>query len=253
MFLSVLLLLGCSSGTSYAPIEDRSKTPFSLNKTHIVSFGETLYSIAWRYNLDVNGLANTNNIAPPYLIRPSQKLLLNDSKKVTLVSKSKVLAKTAKSDEVKKTVPRIKSVAPSTSYKKQPVNSKISAMTHWQWPSKAKVIKRFSARSPEHKGIDLGGVLREPVHAANSGSVVYAGNGLSGYGNLLIIKHSDHYLSAYAHNYKLLVSEGQSITAGQVIAEMGDTGTATHTVKLHFEIRRDGQPVNPLGILPKRR
>jgi lipoprotein NlpD len=101
----------------------------------------------------------------------------------------------------------------------------------------------------QHKGIDIRGELGEPVYAVNSGKVVYAGSGLVGYGNLLIIKHSDRYLSAYAHNSRLLVGEGKIVKAGDRIAEIGDSGT--DSVKLHFEIRCDGEPIDPLRILPQ--
>ena len=252
--LLVLPIWGCGTGSNYAPLEDRSKTPFSFNKHHIVSKGETLYSIAWRYNLDVRGLAATNHLASPYVIHPGDKLLLNDKAKVTSPSKKRPSpAKNTSSKVVTKTV-EAPSSKPSSSRPK-PVSVKVdnNYPFRWQWPSKQPVIKSFRYQAPQHKGIDLKGKLREPVFAANSGKVVYAGSGLAGYGNLLILKHGDRYLSAYAHNSKLLVNEGQMIKVGQKIAEMGDTGTSTNTVKLHFEIRRDGKPVNPIGLLPKRK
>jgi lipoprotein NlpD len=97
--------------------------------------------------------------------------------------------------------------------------------------------------------VDISGSLGQSIYAARSGEVVYAGSGLVGYGQLLIIKHSERYLSAYGHNRKLLVKEGAAVKQGQKVAEMGDTGT--NSVKLHFELRRDGKPVNPLNYLPK--
>jgi lipoprotein NlpD len=120
----------------------------------------------------------------------------------------------------------------------------------WQWPASGKLSGRFSAGAQPHKGIDLDGNLGDPVHAANSGVVVYAGSGVRGYGNLLIIKHDEVFLSAYAHNSKLLVKEGDAVRAGQTIAEIGDSGT--DRVKLHFEVRRKGSPVDPTKILPRR-
>lgn len=112
------------------------------------------------------------------------------------------------------------------------------------------MIARFQSNDSLNKGIDIAGDLGQPVKAAASGSVVYAGRGLIGYGEMVIIKHNDTYLSAYAHNNRLLVDEGDSVRAGQTIAEMGSTGT--DRVKLHFEIRQRGQPVDPLRYLPKR-
>jgi lipoprotein NlpD len=252
--LLVLPILGCGTGSNYAPLEDRSKTPFSFNKHHIVSKGETLYSIAWRYNLNVRGLAVTNKIVSSYIIRPGDKLLLNDQAKVTSSRQyPPIIAQSAPVKAPKKpVVPPAKSVRPMGN-NRTPIDSDIKHPFRWQWPSNNRISKLFSTKSPQHKGIDLLGVLREPVYAANSGKVVYAGSGLAGYGNLLILKHGDRYLSAYAHNSRLLVNEGQRVNVGQKIAEMGDTGTSTHIVKLHFEIRRDGKPVNPIDLMPKRK
>lgn len=120
----------------------------------------------------------------------------------------------------------------------------------WQWPASGKVIEHFSGGAQPHKGIDLEGHSGDPVRAANSGVVVYAGSGVRGYGNLLIVKHDDVYLSAYAHNSTLLVKEGDVVKAGQTIAQIGDSGT--DRVKLHFEVRRKGSPVDPAKILPRR-
>ncbi len=112
------------------------------------------------------------------------------------------------------------------------------------------MIARFQSNGSLNKGIDIAGELGQPVVAAANGSVVYAGRGLLGYGDMIIIKHGDDFLSAYAHNSRLLVKEGEQVRVGQKIAEMGSSGT--DRVKLHFEIRRRGQPVDPLGYLPKR-
>ena len=120
----------------------------------------------------------------------------------------------------------------------------------WQWPATGKLIGHFSGGAQPHKGIDLDGRVGDPVRAANSGVVVYAGSGVRGYGNLLIVKHDDVFLSAYAHNSKLLVKEGDVVRAGQTIAQIGDSGT--DRVKLHFEVRRKGTPVDPAKVLPRR-
>jgi lipoprotein NlpD len=117
----------------------------------------------------------------------------------------------------------------------------------WAWPAKGKVVTQFSD-STTFKGIDIAGSAGQPVTASAGGKVVYAGSGLRGYGKLIIIKHNDAYLSAYAHNRDILVKEGQQVVKGQKIAEMGNTDT--DQVKLHFEIRRQGKPVDPLRYLP---
>jgi len=119
---------------------------------------------------------------------------------------------------------------------------------HWQWPIKGRVVKNFSQSGS--KGIDISGQLGQSVRAAEAGKVVYSGDGLIGYGNLLIIKHNEMYLSAYANNSRLLVSEGQVISKSQVVAEVGKVGSGQPA--LHFEIRKNGKPVNPVNYLPKK-
>jgi lipoprotein NlpD len=143
------------------------------------------------------------------------------------------------------TVAAPKPAAPNT-----PIKPVTRSASGWAWPAGGTVIGRFSSNGSLNKGIDIAGELAQPVLAASDGAVVYAGSGLRGYGELVIIKHSDTYVSAYGHNRRLLVQEGQQVKAGQTIAEMGSTGT--DRVKLHFEIRRQGKPVDPLQYLPKR-
>jgi lipoprotein NlpD len=115
------------------------------------------------------------------------------------------------------------------------------------------VITNFSSGKAANKGIDIRGKKGDSVLAAAAGKIVYAGSGLRGYGQLIIIKHNDTYLSAYAHNDRIRIREGQNVKAGQHIADIGSSGTRTESVKLHFEIRRNGQPINPLTLLPKRK
>lgn len=118
----------------------------------------------------------------------------------------------------------------------------------WIWPANGKVLGQFSESGS--KGIDIGGKAGDPVIAAGDGKVVYSGTGLRGYGMLIIVKHNATFLSAYAHNQKLLVKEGQTVSKGQKIAEMGNSDA--DQVKLHFEVRRQGKPVDPLKYLPQR-
>lgn len=135
-----------------------------------------------------------------------------------------------------------------------PVNANVVAPVAsnvaWQWPTQGNVIQGFSNSDGGNKGIDISGSRGQAVKAAASGRVVYAGNALRGYGNLIIIKHNDDFLSAYAHNDKILVSDQQEVKAGQEIAKMGSTGT--NAVKLHFEIRYKGKSVDPVRYLPRR-
>jgi lipoprotein NlpD len=127
----------------------------------------------------------------------------------------------------------------------KPKNNKVSK---WLWPTKGRVIKNFSAGDQGNKGIDIAGQRGQPIVSTAGGTVVYSGNALRGYGNLVIVKHNDNYLSAYAHNDRLLVHEGQSVKAGQKIATMGSSGS--NSVRLHFEIRYQGKSVNPKRYLP---
>jgi lipoprotein NlpD len=124
------------------------------------------------------------------------------------------------------------------------------ASIEWRWPHVGTVIAAYSTSGKVNKGIDIAGNPGDSVRAAASGNVVYAGDGLLGYGNLVIVNHNEHYLSAYAHNRKVLVREGEDVTAGQKIAELGSSGT--DRPKLHFEIRKNGNPVNPVPYLPPR-
>lgn len=159
-----------------------------------------------------------------------------------------------KKDPVKK-VDQSKSKEYVGSKSKQNVNKSVSSskpknekISKWLWPTKGRVIKNFSAGDQGNKGIDIAGQRGQPITSTANGTVVYSGNALRGYGNLVIIKHNDNYLSAYAHNERLLVHEGQSVKAGQKIATMGSSGT--NSVRLHFEIRYQGKSVNPKRYLP---
>jgi lipoprotein NlpD len=218
----------------------KARTPTS----HTVQRGETMFSIASRYDVGVADLATWNNIATPYTIKPSQTLRLTQPEEKTLAKPE------GKSDERK---PR-KPDAPRTtsSRKTAPANNnaKVSSSTvgAWAWPVDGNLLTRFNAGNA--KGIDIGGKPGAAVVAAAPGTVVYQGSGLRGYGQLIIVKHSTDFLSAYAHCDKIVVREGNVIKRGQKIAEMGSTGT--DRVKLHFEIRYRGTPVDPLDHLPKR-
>ncbi|RMD69280.1 MAG: LysM peptidoglycan-binding domain-containing protein [Gammaproteobacteria bacterium] len=195
--------------------------------------GDTLYGIAWKYRLDPRTLARWNRIPPPYIIYPGQRLRLTPPKSTPA---RPLPSKTPKTRKAPPPPPR-KAVAKKG--------------IPWTWPAFGRVISTFSPRDPNRKGIDIAGRKGQLVYAAAPGKVVYSGSGLVGYGKLIIIKHNENYLSAYAHNERLLVKEGDQVRAGQPIAVMGKTGT--DRVKLHFEIRYRGKPVDPLKFLPKNR
>jgi len=242
---ALMLIFSLNACTGFVAVEDKfSSSPLS-SKVHVVQKSETLFSLAWRYGWDYKALASANSIGPPYLIFPGQKINVARSSQRASGSKSsasKSLTNASKANS---------KVTPSAY--KSPKNGPAAVKRHgnltWSWPAKGKLIARFSAKSPANKGIDIGGSLGESVTAAAAGSVVYAGSGLLGYGNLVIIKHNEQFLSAYAHNKRLLVKENQPVKAGQSIAEIGSSGT--DKVKLHFEIRHQGKPVNPMLYLPK--
>lgn len=205
---------------------------------HTVTRGETLYSIAQRYGLSVHDLAARNDIPPPYVIRPGQTLRLD-------VSAAAAAAVRAPSEEG---VSRPRTPAPAVEQSKT-TRERAARVGPWVWPAQGEILERFSPTGP-NKGIDIGGRLGQPVLAAAPGTVVYQGSGLRGYGQLIIIKHDADFVSAYAHNNKIYVQEGDVVKGGQKIAEMGNSGT--DRVKLHFEIRYRGVPVDPLDHLPKR-
>jgi len=197
---------------------------------HVVRRGETLYSIAWSYHLKSHDVAQWNRLPAPYTIYPKQRLKLFPP--VTIRSRKS------------RKKPRV-----WTAKTKKNKHIKQVAVKGWRWPANGKILKNYSARQFGNKGLDISGKIGDPIKAAAAGKVVYSGNGLRGYGNLIIIKHNDTFLSAYAHNKKRLVKEGTWVKAGQMIAHMGNTGT--NQTKLHFEIRRHGKPTNPLWYLPK--
>ncbi|WP_419835050.1 peptidoglycan DD-metalloendopeptidase family protein [Endozoicomonas atrinae] len=242
--MTCLLIASCSHDPARVTVTDLRSPPKVTSGQHIVQRGETLYSIAWLYSRDFRELAQNNNIRSPYIIYPGQKI--NLSIRRYGVATSSVAPVSQPKKAVTKSNESVKKYTAKSSAKKS------SSFTSggWQWPAHGKIISAYSLKMPVNKGIDIGGKLGEPVKAAASGEVVYAGSDLSGYGRLIILKHNSSYLSAYAHNRDLLVNEGDSVKAGQKIAEIGSTGTTEP--KLHFEIRRDGKPVDPMGYLPGR-
>ncbi|MGS0736069.1 peptidoglycan DD-metalloendopeptidase family protein [Pseudomonas sp. GG8] len=256
-----IFLAGCSSTPSGGVrVVDRNKTAPQRQAVttgqYVVRRSDTLFSIAFRYGWDWKALAERNQIPAPYTIHPGQTIRFDgrsSSAPTSVASTSDV----APSGSIKTTVisrpigvvPVIVS-APAGTPATTPIQAVGRSPAGWAWPSNGILIGKFSSNGSLNKGIDIAGDLGQPVLAASDGSVVYAGSGLRGYGELVIIKHSDTYVSAYGHNRRLLVREGQQVKVGQTIAEMGSTGT--DRVKLHFEIRRQGKPVDPLEFLPRR-
>jgi len=252
--LSAIFLSGCNTAAIYN--DDRYNPPVYWG-SHVVKSGETLYGIAWRYGRDYRELGDANGLKPPWNIKAGQVLRLDRKGKIrhtansSAQSRRKSVAKrpASRTSERKvdsaKTVSKARLVRSSSSK-----NSQTVANIKWRWPHAGTVIASYSTSGKVNKGIDIVGQPGDAVRAAADGSVVYAGDGLLGYGNLIIVNHNEHYLSAYAHNRKILVQEGEGVKAGQAIAELGSSGT--DKPMLHFEIRKNGNPVDPSRYLPRR-
>ncbi len=238
--LATLLLAAC--GSRFVSYGDGRYSSKNKQTQHVVRKGETLYSIAWEHGLDYRKVARWNNIPRPYTIFPGQKIKLGgvSEKKSAQKTKTKVVSKHGNVTQAKNK----NNVAA-----KKHNNNKNRKIT-WRWPTEGRIISRYSAKDPGKKGLDIEGRMGQPILAAASGEVVYSGNGLRGYGNLIIIKHNEIYFSAYAHNHNLFVKEAEKVKLGQKIADMGNSETSRPM--LHFEIRRNGKPSNPLKYLPKK-
>ncbi|MDX2320226.1 MAG: peptidoglycan DD-metalloendopeptidase family protein [Moritella sp.] len=286
LYFLLAQLVGCSTANhSPAPVTSVQGYKIELRSrintpTYRVSKGETLYAIAWRSNQDFKFLAALNQIPDPYQIYPGQVLKLKG--KIPSASYKKPTALTvAKTNNANKSTAKASTKAPSkplaklTKTKtvtakasppikyKQPVKTKPAVKVvkpkvvvsnnklKWGWPSSGKLISGYSNSKSGQQGVNIAGTLGRNIIASENGRVVYSGNGLRGYGNLIIIKHNDDYLSAYAYNQKLLVKEQQWVKAGQKIATMGNSGPNSGA-ELYFEIRYRGKPVNPMRYLPKR-
>lgn len=259
----------------------------STAQTYRVKAGDTLYSIARNNDRNIQDIIQLNNLAAPYTLSVGQVLTLNKAVPATVKTaavetvkptvtytqgangtkygsdgtitgpiKAAVGSATTESTRTESaTTESATTVATQTPVEVTPTipqtsSSKAVGGITWQWPTKGKIIDGFSSRDGGNKGIDIAGSRGQAIYAAAPGRVVYAGNALRGYGNLIIIKHNDSYLSAYAHNEENLVKDQEMVKAGQKIATMGSSGT--NEVKLHFEIRYKGKSVDPLSYLPTR-
>lgn len=283
--LGSLLLSGC--GGHMAPVSDYSlNAPESRRAVNTstpsgyyrVRSGDTLYSIAWRYGKDYRDLARINAIDASYRIYPNQLVRITE---IAAPQSVKPVTSTSHTTQAKATqitaapsTPRVPPVA-AARVSNQPTGSVVKPVVEpvvkpvvepivepvvkaiaktgpllWRWPASGRVIQSFGAKGKESNGLNISGSRGEPVFSAASGVVVYAGNGLLGYGNLVIINHDETYLSAYAHNDKLLVKEQDRVDVGDKIAEIGNSGV--NQIMLHFEIRKEGKPVDPIRYLPPR-
>jgi lipoprotein NlpD len=222
---------------------------------HVVQRGDTLYSIAWQHGLKVDELARLNRLHAPFTIYPGQRLRIRPGS----TPRVRPLARPALLRPAPLPGPKPVPVAPGQAKAAAapvpapaPASARLAGAPpydgQWQWPTRGKLLRGYQENANGKKGIDISGHHGQPVKAAAGGKVVYVGSGLVGYGRLIIVKHNDSLLSAYGHNSKLLVAEGDHVRAGQLIAKMGSSGTSR--TALYFEIRKDGKPVDPLRYLP---
>lgn len=259
--------------------------PISLNEPYVVQAGDTLYGISFRAGVSYRDLATWNNISEPYTVKIGQRILLRSSnnnqnsdatatvvsntivtnpvrpveikpaeaKPVVVIKAPVVVATQAVETAAVPVAPITSPVAPTSNAITAPATETKPAtnatIMSWRWPSEGTLIARYVQGDTAQQGINIGGKSGQAIHASADGTVVYSGAGLVGYGELIIIKHNNEWLSAYAHSRRRLVAEGTKVKSGDVIAEMGRTGTMRDM--LHFEIRRNGKPVDPLLYLPK--
>ncbi len=253
--IGMLALAGCQSGyqttqnkksqdapATAKPASQKPGKPPLSGDSYTVQAGDTVFGIAFRAGLNYRDVAAWNGIEEPYTIRVGQRLRLippaSATRPVTPVKAAPKKAQAA--------APEQPAATPGMPKAQEPMLSSIS----WQWPTKGEIIGRFVLDDKTKQGINIAGRPGQEIRAAADGTVVYSGTGLIGYGELLIVKHGNEWISAYAHNSRRLVAEGVKVKAGQHIADMGDTGSIS--TMLHFEIRRNGKPVDPLLYLPER-
>ncbi|MFK3707573.1 lipoprotein YgeR [Raoultella sp. BIGb0138] len=222
MLVSSLVIAGCSSTSDSGSV-------------YTVKRGDTLYRISRATGTSVKDLARLNNISPPYTIEVGQRLKLNPAAGAGSTKSAK------KTSGTRTAAAKPPAALPPVSW--PPVGQRC-----WRWPTSGKVVLPYSSNDGGNKGIDIAGTRGQAVYAAGAGKVVYVGNQLRGYGNLIMIKHNEDYITAYAHNDKLMVNNGQSVKIGQQIATMGSSDA--DSVRLHFQIRYRATAIDPLRYLP---
>ncbi|TXR54058.1 peptidoglycan DD-metalloendopeptidase family protein [Reinekea thalattae] len=257
VFVLIILLTSCLNSERFVSIEKRGVPKWQANATttqpvatsrpssYRVKRGDTLYSIAFRFGLNYKKLAAANGIGNDYKIYQGQRLSL---KEASLVS-SRSVPKSTQSSNSNTDSRRSQSASQKSDTATVVAKPVAQVYIDWSWPHDGKIVRTFDPDQSAQKGIDIAGRIGDSVAAAAEGTVVYAGDGLAGYGNLIIVEHEGSFLSAYAFAEEILVKEKESVTAGQTIATMGNQGDQAG---LHFEIRREGTPVNPTIYLPKR-
>jgi len=270
--LLAALLVGCGSGTR-APVVDLSlgsppRTPAvtpaltppltppapppagqRAAETHIVKPGDTLYSIARTTGASLDALIRANDIGDPDVLQVGQvlKLSADGARPAPTAPVTPPVTATVMPPVVTQPTVTQPTITPPPARTPPPPRAADATLNNWGWPARGELIQAFS---PATKGIDIAGRTGDPVHAAADGKVAYVGNGVRGLGNLILIEHAGGFLSAYAHNQRMFVTKDQAVKRGAKIAEVGQTDTSSP--RLHFEVRREGTPVNPLHYLPPR-
>lgn len=243
--LAASLLAGCASRTARAPVADESNRNGSVaaqtSSTYVVRAGDTLYKIAQAHNMDVARLSQLNNITNPSQLAIGQILRMDGDAPAPSNAPASSTAVATPIPVTPIETPKADAVSESSQ------RASDASLISWAWPASGKVIQGFNANT---KGIDIEGATGAPVQAAADGKVMYAGNGVRGLGNLILLGHSNGFITAYAHNQSLLVKTGDTVKKGAKIAAIGQTDTTSP--RLHFEVRRRGTPVNPLSYLPAR-
>ncbi len=238
LLITAAMLLAACSSTAVKQGGARPASTAQYGESVTVRRGDTLYRIATSKHISALDLATWNGVSPPYTIYPGQRLKLYPGGSTSAASTSRGGAQATRPSAATATRPSIPVPAPATS------------PFAWKWPADGQIVGGYVSGEPTKQGIDIAGKGGQPVRAAADGVVVYSGSGLVGYGELVIVKHNDQWLSAYGHNRARLVNEGQVVKAGQQIAEMGRSGASRDM--LHFEVRYNGKPVDPQLYLPKR-
>ncbi|QIM72495.1 LysM peptidoglycan-binding domain-containing protein [Bordetella trematum] len=255
--LGLVALAGCASKTQRAPVVDlnnqtSSGAPAITAGSYVVKPGDTLFKIARASNVDIDTIKRLNNLSDPNQIHVGQVLKLSAGTSTASMTPPKPPRPAEPADtsssgtgspaEATPVAPPPAPVAPKPVARAADAN-----VINWGWPSSGQITQTFNNST---KGIDLAGTPGDPVVAAADGKVMYSGNGVRGLGNLIIINHNNGFITAYAHNRALLVKTGQEVKRGAKIAELGQSDTTSP--KLHFEIRRQGTPVDPMQYLPAR-
>ena len=243
--LVVFLFMGCASQSAPIPVINKSPER-DIPKAYEVKQGDSIYNIAWAFGVDFLDIAEFSDLEKPYKLKPGQVVYLQRREARAIALDEDEPTALVVAQELPAKEPPAQPDAPATPSAALPSVAFADTPTEWNWPAEGKLVGKYSVEKG-NKGIHIAGVEGSPIKATAAGEVVYAGQGLRGYGNLVILKHSPEFLSAYAHNREILVREGQSVQTNQQIATMGNSGA--QSTMLHFELRKNGQPVNPMSYL----